>query len=149
MQKFIKEEFDNKVGFLDQAGRLVRLIASVIGMILIIAGLIYALKLFNLVFDNLSSPQNFIEIFKPWIEVVGGDAFNFRVAGKPYPVANVITLGVLGAGGFLLAWIAMGLMLTGAKIVSWTTSDREAILKILNHVFGVVAVKRGRLYGDS
>ena len=68
--------------------------------------------------------------------------------GIIWPIIPVYAV-ELGAGGFLLAWIAMGIMLTGAKIVSWTTSDREAILKILNHVFGVVAIKRGRLYGDQ
>jgi len=30
----------------------------------------------------------------------------------------------------------MGIMLAGAKIVSWTLSDREAVKKVLVHAFG-------------
>jgi len=36
----------------------------------------------------------------------------------------------------VLAWVAIAIMLTGAKIVSWTSSEKEAIKRILKYTFG-------------
>ena len=65
------------------------------------------------------------------------------IEGRAVPLARVIAVIVLGGGSLLLAWLALGIMLTGAKIVSWTAGDREAVKKILTHVFGP-----GRVAGE-
>ena len=48
-----------------------------------------------------------------------------------------LRLGVIGLGrGFMLTWIALGFIIAGAKVISWTLSDREAVKKLLVHAFG-------------
>jgi hypothetical protein len=43
---------------------------------------------------------------------------------------------VLGGGAFILALISMGIILAGAKTVSWTLGDREAVKRVLAHALG-------------
>jgi hypothetical protein len=44
----------------------------------------------------------------------------------------------------------MGLVLVGAKTISWTLSDREAIKRILVHTFGPAGkAQPNKLSGDA
>ena len=58
------------------------------------------------------------------------------INGKPFHVANIVAVIVIGVGAMLLAWLSIAIMLTGAKIVSWTSTDREAVKRVLEHALG-------------
>jgi hypothetical protein len=113
-----------------------RLLTTGLGIAIVIAGLYCAIKVFFAIFVILNAPEQFQPLYRQWVDVIGGDALSVPIDGKPFPLANLAAVLVLGLGVMVLAWIALAIMLTGAKIVSWTTSDREAIKRILNHAFG-------------
>lgn len=114
-----------------------RMTGLVLGIITIILGLISAMKTFGLIFSAFTDPQAFSDIFENWVFVVGGDRLDINLMGKPYPIARIFTIFVLGGGALILTILSLGIMLVGAKIVSWTSSEREAIKQILTHVFGM------------
>jgi hypothetical protein len=115
---------------------LPRLCANVVGMAAILAGLWLALDLFNAIYHGLNTPENVRPLLQQWAETLGGDKLTIKVADSSYPLASLVATIVVGAGCCLLTWLALGMMLAGAKIISFTSSDREAIRRILQHAFG-------------
>lgn len=115
---------------------LPRLCASMVGVVAVVAGLWLALDLFGAIYRGLNSPENFQPVLKQWSEVLGGDKLTVKVADQSYPLASLAAAVVVGVGCFLLTWLSLGVMLTGAKIISWTSSDREAIRRILQYALG-------------
>jgi len=71
-----------------------------------------------------------------WTDAVGGEDLDVVLEGQTYHAARGLAVLVVVVFNLILAWIAMGIMLTGAKIVSWTSSEREAVKKILKHALG-------------
>lgn len=121
-----------------------RLMAMGLGIIAIVIGLYCSAKVFFGIHDVLTNPEGFQAIYQQWVEAVGGEELSVQIDDDQFPVANLVAILVLGLGSLALAWIAIGIMITGARIVSWTSSDREAIKKILRHTFGSGgAPKRG------
>ena len=113
-----------------------RVVATFLGIVVILVGLWSALKVFGALYQGLTGPQGFAKTFDGWAKVVGGEKLNLTVNGITIPLAPVLAVIVLGGGAFLLTWLAMGIMLTGAKIISWTSGDREAVKRILEHSLG-------------
>ena len=116
--------------------QIVRVAGSVVGVVTIIIGLTFATRTFASVYAALRAPEDFKEHIGKWIATVGGDQLNLVISGKSFPCANIFAIVVLGAGATILAWISMGLIVAGAKAISWTSSDREAIKRILEHALG-------------
>ena len=71
-----------------------------------------------------------------WVTAVGDGELDIAIGGTTYHGARMIAIMLLGGGTFILAWLSMGIILAGAKTVSWTLSDREAVKKVLVHAFG-------------
>lgn len=118
-----------------------RLCANVVGVIAVVAGLWLAVDLFGAIYRNLGAPQNAGPLLKQWAETLGGDKLTVRVADQSYPLATAAATVILGAGCFLLTWLALGIMLAGAKVISITSGDREAIRRILQHALAPGRVK--------
>ena len=116
--------------------QLIRAVGAIFGIIVIIIGLVYATRMFGLVFSVLNSPAIFQAHLDKWVEAVGGGELDVIVAGTTYHGARMVAIMILGGGTFILAWISIGLITVGAKTVSWTLSDREAVKKLLVHAFG-------------
>jgi len=116
--------------------QILRAMSAVLGIVTIIIGVIYAAQIFSLLARALQEPDSIHTYLEIWTEAVGGDELDIVIDGTIYPCANAIAITVLGGIAVCLAWISMGLILTGAKVVSWTLSDREAVKKILKHAFG-------------
>jgi hypothetical protein len=113
-----------------------RLIATGLGIITIVVGLYCSTRIFFGILGVLNSPEGFQAVYQQWVNAVGGKELDIRIDEDPFPVANLVAILVLGVGSLVLAWIALAIMLTGAKIVTWTSSDRQAIKKILKEAFG-------------
>lgn len=119
--------------------QLIRAAGGVLGIITIIIGLVYAMRMFNLILGALGDPEGFQVKLEKWNVAVGGDELSIVIAGVTYQCAQPVAILVLGIGAIVLAWIAMGFIRTGAKIISLTVpvlGDREAVKKILVHAFG-------------
>jgi hypothetical protein len=116
--------------------QIIRAGAAILGVIAIVIGLVYAARIFAVVFAALHSPEAFQLHFDKWVTAVGGGELDITIAGTTYHGSRILALMVLGVGTFILAWISMGIMMVGAKTVSWTLSDREAIKRVLVHALG-------------
>ncbi|MEE4355383.1 MAG: hypothetical protein V2I97_02890 [Desulfococcaceae bacterium] len=110
--------------------------ATCIGLLIILIGLKYTVDIFNLIYDALKEPEQLHEILVRLGENIGGDALDVTVGKKTIPISMIMALMVFCGGAVVLAWLAMALMQTGGKIVSWTAGDREAVKKILQYAFG-------------
>lgn len=116
--------------------QIVRAVGAILGVIAIAIGLVYATRIFALVFAALHSPEAFQAHLDKWVTAVGGGELDVAIGGTTYHGARIIAIMVLGGGAFILMWISMGIILAGAKTVSWTLSDREAVKKVLAQAFG-------------
>lgn len=121
---------------MDSLLSLMRVIAAGLGVITIVIGLFYLTRIFGLVYDALHSPRDFATVFARWVDAVGGSELDINFSGDKFPAARLLATVVLGGGMLILTWITMGITFTGAKIVSWTAGDRDAIKRILRHAFG-------------
>lgn len=122
------------VGFsLDAA---VRLIATLTGILTILIGLWLAVKLFGAIAQGLQSPDAFKATFQQWTAVLGGDQLKVKLGEQELVIGPTLAVGAVGMGLSLLTWLSLGIMLTGAKIVSWTSGDREAVKRVLQHALG-------------
>ena len=115
---------------------ILRLAATGLGIVVIIIGLVYATRIFHVIYTTLQSPEAFQSLLDQWVAVLGGKELDLTIAGGTFHGANVFSVLVLGGGAAILAWIAIGLILAGAKIVSWTTGDSDTIKRILRHTYG-------------
>ena len=114
----------------------IRVCASAVGIVTILVGLWLAVKLFAAIAAGLQSPDNYRETIQQWTAVVGGDGLKLKVGEQEIALAPAIALGAIGLGLSLLTWLSLGVMLTGAKIVSLSSGDREAVKRILQHALG-------------
>lgn len=130
--------------------QVIRAAAGVLGVVIIVIGLVFAMRLFAALLGTLRNPEGIQPQVAQWATVLGGDELTVVIAGNKYPCGRIVAVIVLGGGSVVLAWIAMGLTLTGAKLVSWTLGEREAIKRILNHAFGTGGVAGARrVKGDG
>jgi len=113
-----------------------RVIATLIGVIAVVVGFFFAMRLCAALYSGLAKPEKFNSAIDKWERTLGGEELDLVVEGKHYPLARPLAIALLGGGTFVLVWIVMGIMITGAKIVSVTASDKEAVKKILRHAFG-------------
>lgn len=115
---------------------IVSLIATCLGLAVIIIGLFYAMEIFRLIFSILQSPVMLTEPIRQLAESFGGDAFNIDLKDRSIPMANLLALTVYCGGALLAAWLTLAMMHTGARIVSLTAGDRGAVKKLLQSAFG-------------
>lgn len=116
--------------------QVLRAVGAVLGVIAIVTGLVYATRMFAVIFNTLHSPEVFQAHLEKWVAAVGGAQLDVVVGGIVIHVASLFAILVLGGGAAMLAWIAMGLILAGAKTMAWILGDREAVKKLLVHAFG-------------
>jgi hypothetical protein len=118
--------------------QFIRATAAILGVIAIAVGLYYATRVFGIVFGALNDPEAFQATLDKWVTAVGAKELDIAVEGTSTVIhgARPIALATLFGGAFILSWIAIGITLAGAKIVSWTLSDREAVKQILTYAFG-------------
>lgn len=141
-KKQVRDEEHNEGGgsfSMESLHQLIRAAGGVLGIITIIIGLVYASRMFALILGGLGDPEGFQINLEKWNTAVGGDELSVMIAGEVYHCAQPVAILILGLGAIALAWIAIGFIRTGAKIISLTVpvlGDREAVKKILIHAFG-------------
>ncbi len=113
------------------------IVAMLVGLIVIICGLKYSIDIFSYLFGAIKDPQKLEETLELWSVTLGGEAFSLSFGKKVIPLSMIMSTMVLGGGVLILAWLALAMMQTGAKIVSLTMGgDRSAVKNILQHAYG-------------
>lgn len=115
---------------------IISLIATFIGLAIIIVGLKYAIDIFQLIFTILKSPASLTVPIQQLASSIGGSAFDLKLTDRTVPLANIIALMIYSGGALLSAFLTLALMHTGAKIVSLTAGDRRAVKQLLQSAFG-------------
>jgi hypothetical protein len=115
---------------------IISLVATCIGLAVIIIGLKYAMDIFQLIFTILKSPTYLTEPIQQMAKIIGGSTFDGKLEGGTVFLANIMALTVYCCGALLCAWLTLALMHTGAKIISLTVGDRSAVKKLLQSAFG-------------
>ena len=77
---------------------IISLVATCIGLAVIIIGLRYAMDIFQLVFTILKSPAYLTGAIQQMAESIGGSAFDLRLDGRAVPLANIMALTVYCCG---------------------------------------------------
>jgi len=116
--------------------KIISLIATTIGLLVIIVGLKYAVDIFHLIFTILQSPASLTDPIRQMAESIGGSAFDLKLEHRSIPLANIMAIMVYCGGALLSAWLTLAMMHTGAKIVSLTAGDRNAVKQLLQSAFG-------------
>lgn len=119
-----------------------QLAATLLGIAVIVIGVVYVIRLLDAVYTCVRNPEEMTALVTQWTKVIGEDTINIHFADNHIKGARVFSIIILGSAAVLLAWVSLGITLAGAKIVSWTSGDREAVKKILTHVFGYHPMKR-------
>ncbi len=115
----------------------VRALGAVIGVVVMVTGVAYAARIFNWIMDTLRAPDHFQPVLGGWVKALGGEQLDMVLEnGARIPVATLLAVVILGVGATLLIRISLGLITAGAKTLSCMLGDREAIKRILTHVFG-------------
>lgn len=116
--------------------KIIGCIATCIGLAVLLIGLKYAIDIFQLIFTMLKSPLALTDPVQQLAASFGGNAFDLKLSDRTVPVAKMIALIIYCCGVLLSAFLTMALMQTGAKIVSLTAGDRNAVKQLLQSAFG-------------
>lgn len=111
-------------------------IATCIGLAVLLIGLNYAIDVFQLIIAMLKTPSTLAEPVQQLAMTFGGNAFDLKLSDRTVPLAKIIALIIYCSGVLLSAFLTMALMQTGAKIVSLTAGDRNAVKQLLQSAFG-------------
>ncbi len=114
----------------------VNLFITLVGVLMVLIGLYFSIKLFYRIFDALLYPEHIRELLMAWSQTMEWHALAFDLQGKTLSFGKSFSLIVLGIGGFLLVSIALAMIRTGARIIAFATEEREAIKDILQYSFG-------------
>ncbi|MFH1022720.1 MAG: hypothetical protein V1809_04975 [Planctomycetota bacterium] len=112
-----------------------RLAGTALGLVLMAIGLYFVIRLFGSVYSGLKNPEPFLPIIQSWERVVGKD-LDVVVGGQKLALARFFAIFILGAGCWVLLRVSISLMWAGARIISWTASDRQAVKRILRQALG-------------
>lgn len=116
--------------------KIISLVATCLGLAIIVIGLKYAMDIFQLIFTILKSPVLLTVPIQEMAQSIGGSAFDLKLENRAVPLANIMALTVYCGAALLSAWLTMALMHTGAKIVSLTAGDKSAVKQLLQSAFG-------------
>jgi hypothetical protein len=129
-------EQEDSMPVVETIKKIVSLIATCLGLFVIIIGLKYAVDIFQLIFSILKTPASLTVPIQQLADSIGGHAFDLILKDRTVPLANIMALTVYCLGTVLSAWLTLALMHTGAKIVSLTAGDRSAVKQLLRSAFG-------------
>lgn len=132
----LPEEREGAAPVVETIKIIVSLIATCIGLAIILIGLKYTIDIFQLIFTILRSPTSLTDPVQQLASSFGGSAFDLKLTDRIVPLANILALIVYCFGIVLSAFLTMALMQTGAKIVSLTAGDRSAVKQLLRSAFG-------------
>jgi H+/Cl- antiporter ClcA len=115
---------------------LAGLLATLVGLGIMLVGLKYCVDILALIFGILKEPATMEAFVGRLAETIGGQNLDMTIDHKNIPVARIFALVFYCVGGLILAALSMALMRTGGAIVARTAGDREAIKQILQYAFG-------------
>ncbi len=131
-----RQNYDDAPSTLQSLKTIITLIASIAGIVIILYGFKLCLDIFTLIYSVFTEPKQIADIFNQWAQTSALTSLKFTLGKQTYSLAHITAIIIGGGCALLLAWLAIAIMQTGAKIVYWTSDDQEAIKTILKNAFG-------------
>ncbi|MCK5683380.1 hypothetical protein KAJ27_04645 [bacterium] len=104
----------------------IKLAGTTLGLICIIMGFLYIRDIYKIVHQGITNPEIYNETIDKWANILGGpEALVIRYNDQKITYDKAIAMVVICMGLFVLTWIVLGLMATGAKIIYWTTTQTD------------------------
>lgn len=120
---------------LEMMGVWLRALCGLGGLVVLAVGVYLSARVFYSVYDMSMHPEACKTLVAQWGEVAGGsEALKVQVApNESLELSKLAGIGVLGGAALLLGFLACTMMITGARIICWTTSDRQAVKAIVEY----------------
>ncbi|MCL4693463.1 MAG: hypothetical protein KJ060_13260 [Candidatus Hydrogenedentes bacterium] len=118
----------------DLLQNVVRFGGAIIGIVLIVTGVTFVLKIFGVIVTTLNNPGNIRTLVADWAQLIGNENLTIVFEGDEVALAPVIAIGILACGGLVLASISIQLITNGAKVISITLGEREAIKQLFRQL---------------
>ncbi len=106
-----------------------RVFGAMCGVIVLLAGVFMAQKVFSGVYTALSGPEQLDVIFARWSAAVGGNLLDITIQGQAYPVARLLAVLILSLGAVFLGHLALKVILTGTEVIRIMSADLAAFKK--------------------
>jgi hypothetical protein len=113
----------------------IRATGGAVGVIAILIGVVYAGHLLSLIRTLLSSTEE-TSLIANFAELLGGAELVAPTVHGPVPLAMPLAVLFFIVGLLIFGWLALGLIITGAKVVSYCLTDRKSIKELLTYAFG-------------
>jgi hypothetical protein len=114
-----------------------RVLGALTGLITCIIGVVYATRVFSLIYKGLNNPEAVGSYISRW-RVAIGDSLHLQVviSNEIYEVTELVVVAVTGIAVWMLIWISIQLIITGAKVISLCLDDKQAIKRIFKEALG-------------
>lgn len=119
---------------LEVMGVWIRGLCSLAGLVVLAVGLYLAVRVFYNVYDVAMHPERSAQLVDQWAQVLGAESLKIQIApDQTLDFGRLAGMGVLTSSAFLMGILSCTMMITGARIVCWTTSDRQAVKAIVEY----------------
>ncbi len=102
--------------------------------------MLYGFKLcidiFTLIYGALTEPEQIASVINQWAQTSALKSLTFTLGERTFSMAHISAIIIGGGCALLLGSLAISIMQTGGRIISWTSNEEEAIKKILKSAFG-------------
>ncbi|MDF3128920.1 hypothetical protein P0Y35_06910 [Kiritimatiellaeota bacterium B1221] len=115
----------------------VRGCGALLGLSMMVLGVVYSIRIFGWIVEGLKNPEVMGGILSKWETAMSdGEPYILNFAGGDLPLSKFCAVLVLAFGTWILVKIAFLFLSEGAKVISNTLGDQDAIKRILEHTFG-------------
>lgn len=102
-----------------------RLLTVVIGVVLILVGVAYAVQVFQAVGGLLRDPAGLEAPVQKMQKIIGAEKMEVNINGQAFPVGGAISLLLMFLWYAFWAWIPLAIIAAGGRLVSAATQLRE------------------------
>jgi hypothetical protein len=136
-------DIDNEVK-MPSLSQLVRGIGAAIGLIMMVTGIVYAVRLFRWIYEGVKSPERITDLIRRWGDGLGGGESIELDLGElgMIPLSDLVGGLIVGLATLVLVRIALLFITEGSKVIQNALGEKEAIKNILRYTFGPGQVKR-------
>jgi len=131
-----RQNHDDTPSTVQSLKTFISLAASIAGIIILLYGFKLCIDIFMLLYSALTEPAQIASVLNQWAQTDLLKSLTFTLGERTFSLAHILAIIIGGGCAVLLGWLAITMMQTGARIISWTSNEEEAIKKILKNAFG-------------
>ncbi len=131
-----RQNQDNSPSTVQSLKAFISLAASIAGIVIMLYGFKLCIDIFTLIYGALTEPEQIASVINQWAQTPALKSLTFTLGERTFSMAHISAIIIGGGCALLLGWLAISIMQTGGRIISWTSNEEEAIKKILKSAFG-------------